>query len=210
VSRVTDLIYKAAFVTRWYFWYNLELTLLHASLPKDAPLWSPGSASEEAQALDQRRRDAQLAIFGIIRNYGSVCAACGACCKSKVDRFTAFDAAVRAAGPMPLRQYGRDIFSVPWMIVNGVQHTGERIAHALFKKPLPESELCENLGKKGCTLAHQDRPMLCASWFCPKYLRNMECEDLRKIAPKLREMERLHLQAARLIRKRNQEGKRQA
>jgi hypothetical protein len=35
----------------------------------------------------------------------------------------------------------------------------------------------------------------------------MACEDLRKIAPKLREMERLHLESARLIRKRNKEAK---
>ena len=197
---VGDLVYKAAFIGRWYFWYNLELAALHAVTPKGVPMWGSRSLAERAQALDRERQGVQVEIFRIIRNYGSVCAACGACCKERVDRYTAFDAAVRAAGPMPLRQYGRDILSLPWMVSNGVAHTWQRVAHGVTRRPLPEPDVCENLGETGCSLAHQDRPMLCASWFCPKYLRHMATEDLKAIAPKLREMERLHFKAAQLLR----------
>jgi hypothetical protein len=198
--RMRDALYKTGFILRWYFWYNLELVLLHAKLPQGVPLWSSGKAAARARELDRQRQDAQLAIYATIRNYGSVCAACGACCKEKVNRFTAFDAAVRAAGPMPLKHYGRDILSLPWMLANGITHTGQRIRWWLLRQPEPSVEVCENLGRTGCTLAHADRPMLCASWFCPKYLWHMETDDLKRIAPRLREMERLHQQAARLVR----------
>jgi hypothetical protein len=201
MNRIGAICYKAAFIGRWYFWYNLELALLHSLLPKNVPLWSSAVPSEEAKALDQKRRKTQLAIFGLIRNYGSVCAACGACCKEKVNRFTAFDVAVRAAGPMPLKHYGKDILSLPWMLSNGLLHTGQRVWNAIRRRPAPEADVCENLGTSGCTLAHQDRPMLCASWFCPKYLRHMSHEDLKGIAPKLKEMERLHFEAYRLAAK---------
>jgi hypothetical protein len=200
MARAGDLLYKTAFICRWYFWYNLELAFLHSVTPKGVPFHATGAGAKEARELDRQRQDLQLAIYATIRNYGSVCAACGACCKERVDRFTAFDAAVRAAGPMPLRRYGRDILSLPWMLRNGVSHTGRRVVDAVLRRPAPESEVCENLGKSGCTLSHQDRPMLCASWFCPKYLRHMAVEDLRRIAPELREMERLHFRAARLLR----------
>lgn len=201
MPRVGDILYKTAFIGRWYFWYNIELALLHAVTPKGIPVWSSRSRAEEAQSLDHERQNVQREIFRIIQNYGSVCAACGACCKERVDRYTAFDAAVRAAGPMPLQRYGREILSLPWMVSNGVAHTLQRVVHSVSRRPLPEPDVCENLGASGCTLAHQDRPMLCASWFCPKYLRHMAVVDLRAIAPRLREMERLHFQAARLLRK---------
>lgn len=201
MGRLGEAWYKAIFIGRWYFWYNLELAVLQSTLPKGTPLWMSSRFSDEAKELDRRRRDTQLSLYSHIRNYGSVCAACGACCKEKVNRFTAFDATVRAAGPMPLRHYGRDILSLPWMLVNGVRHTGQRIGYAVMRRSLPESEVCENLGKTGCTLAHQDRPMLCASWFCPKYLRHMNGDDLRGMWPKLREMERLHFESARLLRR---------
>jgi hypothetical protein len=189
MNRLGDLLYKTAFIGRWYFWYNLELAALHAVTPKGVPVWGSRALAEEAQALDRERRQTQTAIFSIIRNYGSVCAACGACCKEKVDRYTAFG------------KYGRDILSLPWMLANGITHTWSRAAHAVTRRPLPESGVCENLGERGCTLAHEDRPMLCASWFCPKYLRHVSTDDLRRIAPRLREMERLHFRAWGLLRK---------
>ena len=199
------MLYKTAFISRWYFWYNLELAALHSTLSKGTPLWTSRERAEEALALDRRRQETQRSIFRHISGYGSVCAACGACCKEKVDRYTGFDAAVRSGGPMPLRHYGRDILSLPWMVKNGIAHTWQRAVHAAQRRPLPPAEVCENLGQAGCTLAHEDRPMLCASWFCPKYLRHMKVDDLRGLAPKLREMEKLHFEAARLMR-RNRRG----
>ncbi|MBW3623908.1 MAG: hypothetical protein KY468_10925 [Armatimonadetes bacterium] len=203
MARVGEIAYKTAFIGRWYFWYNLELALLHAVAPKATPLWLTRQLADEARSLDQERQELQVKIFGLIRNYGSVCAACGACCKENVQRFTAFDAAVRTGGPMPLQRYGREILSLPWMVSNGIQHTWQRVMHAVTRTPMPESAVCEHLGKKGCTLGHQERPMLCASWFCPKYLRHIEHRDLKRMAPLLRDMERLHFRAARLMRRGN-------
>lgn len=201
-KKATQILYKAWFILRWFFFYNLELVFLHLLVPKAS--WKVLKDREVRQyllSLNQRRTQAQQEIYRILRPYGKICATCGACCLEPVNRFTLFDHTVRLEDKKPVPHYGQDILSLPWILKNGIVHTSKRVWRFLVGKPPEQVEPCPNLGFCGCTLKEVERPMLCASWFCPKYMLAMDPEDLTAIASPLREIERIHREITFLLRR---------
>lgn len=170
---------------RWYGAFNLRLTLLQATLPTYS-----GSAltNEKANGLNQRRIAAQNEIFSLIDGYESVCESCGGlCCQEQVERYTPFDQHIHEALEQPLQTYDTRIYSPFWMISNGIKHVASRLI-GRKTTPLP----CPYLAPTGCSIEREKRPMICASWFCPKYLRSIDQQDMQKLSYPLREIEAIH------------------
>lgn len=201
-KRTNPVLYKVWFILRWFFFYNLELVFLHLLVPKSSwRVLEDGEARQHLLSLNRQRIQAQQEIYRIIRPYGKICATCGACCLEPVNRFTLFDHTVRLCDKKPVPHYGRDILSLPWILKNGIVHTSKRVWRFLFGKPSQPIKPCPNLGAYGCTLNETERPMLCASWFCPKYMLAMAPEDLSAVTSSLSEIERIHREITYLLRR---------
>lgn len=179
-------IRRTAFLARWYVMYNARLMLLNDALPENGE--APCLSEDIASALDKKRRKAQAAIYSKIANHKSPCAECrGRCCLEEVDRYTAFDQAIHSGVGSPLEKYGGKIYSPSWMISGGLRRTFLRKVGA--DKTAPP---CRHLSPAGCTIDKELRPMLCASWFCPTYIRALSAEELEELAEDIAEIEAVH------------------
>jgi Fe-S-cluster containining protein len=183
------LFHRLRFFLRWVVFYNIELVWLSWRLPKIPAGAALGSAA------DERRREAHIALAGATANCGDVCADCGRCCLEDVNRFTAFDQIVREGSDSPAPSWDNRIYSVPWMIYNAVTHTVQRLLRTKVKSPP-----CSHLSPDGCSLARQDRPMICVSWFCPRAAFAMDSKSMNAAEAPLRVIEGLHRDALRTAR----------
>lgn len=188
---------KIKFVARWYLMYNARLVWLQARLPKDAD--KVCLVESDVAGLERRRRGAQAEIFDRVLKYGKLCAECGGrCCQEPVDRYTIFDQYIHGGLGRPLENYSGRIYSLPWLLANGFRHAVKRVT-GIGKEPPP----CRYLSPAGCRLKKEMRPMLCASWFCPKYLRSISPEDMLLLARPLKEIENIHCEIYRSSRNPN-------
>lgn len=184
---------KARFIARWYGLYNFKLILLQLRMPEAADKALP---KEAALLLDQRRRKAQTSIYRIVGKYGEVCAECGGrCCMEEIDRYTPFDQQIHGPLDRPLESYSGKIFSPFWMIKNGFKHQLDKVKGSNLAPPP-----CRYLSPAGCSLEKDMRPMLCASWFCPSYMRSLEDNDLIELEKHLAQVETIHVEVAKLSR----------
>ncbi|MHB0975969.1 MAG: hypothetical protein ACYC1U_02115 [Candidatus Aquicultorales bacterium] len=191
--KVTQSLYKSWFVARFYGLFNLQLIRLYKKITdaKGEPL-----SKEKASTLNDRRLQAHEDIFAVLKGYGSVCADCdGRCCREEVDRYTSFDNHIHSALDKPLESYSDTILDPVWMLVNGMKHTLAKKA-GRTEQPPP----CRYLSPTGCRLEKDERPMLCASWFCPTYLRSVDPKDLKRLAGPIKEIESIHKEIARSVR----------
>jgi len=186
------MLRRLRFLARWVLFYNAELVWLCWRLPRRIP---------EGVALppetDARRREAHLRLGEATAACAKVCAGCGRCCLEEVDRFTPFDQIARRATAAPAPSGDRRIYSVPWMIRNAGLHALQRLRPAA-KRPVPPS--CPHLTPEGCGLPRAERPMICVSWFCLTSALAMDRAAMAAAEAPLREIERIHREAARAAR----------
>ncbi|MDH7569451.1 MAG: hypothetical protein QHJ73_07690 [Armatimonadota bacterium] len=180
------------FLARWVLFYNAELVWLCWRLPKRLP-----RAAALPPEADARRRAAHRELSEATARANQVCAACGRCCLERTNRFTPFDEFVRAATPSPSPPGDRRIYSLPWMVANAVAHGVQRLLR--YGQPL-STEVCPYLEAEGCRLPREERPMLCVSWFCPRFVLTMSPAEMERLEEPLREVERLHRAAVRQAR----------
>lgn len=180
-----------SFFFRWFLHYNANLVWLQVRMPR-----IPEQPDEHiARALDSRRMKAQLKIFDIAGGYGHVCSSCGRCCLAKVERYTGFDQFIHKGTGKPLRHFDSTILHLPWMIKNGIRNTMTRLLN--HKGSYKES--CRYLGESGCTLPLEKRPLLCTSWFCPKYIFAMHPASLDALSEQLVEIRSIHREIAKTV-----------
>jgi hypothetical protein len=146
---------------------------------------------------NERRLRAHDDLARITDGCGSICASCGRCCLEDVDRFTPFDSIVRRSTTSPPPSEDRRIYYLPWMIWNSVYHAAQKLLPRSHRKPPPP---CRHLTPAGCGLPHQERPMICVSWFCPTFMLSMKPEDIKAMQVPLREIESLHQEALQFAR----------
>ncbi len=158
---------------------------MHAELPRG--LESVARSCAEAESLDERRRKAQMDIFGLVEKYADLCAGCGRCCQERVDRYTIFDRFIHEPLSRRLESCGGQIYDPIWMLTSGIKRTLNRY-YGLGDQPPP----CRYLSPGGCSIEKEMRPMLCTSWFCPKYIRKFTPEDIDKLEAPLSEIEAIH------------------
>jgi hypothetical protein len=179
------------FFFRWFLGYNASLVWLQAKTPE-----LPEQPNKHvARALDIRRKKAQMQIFDIVDDYSYICGSCGRCCVAKVERYTAFDQFIHKGTGEPLHHYDSTILRLPWMIKNGLKNTASR----LLNRKDSSKEFCRYLDESGCTLPLEKRPLLCASWFCPKYIFTMHPTSLNDLDKHLAEMKSIHYEIAHTI-----------
>ena len=184
--QLAESIKRVRFIWRWYFVYNVRLIWYSAHLPQG---FESASASESiAASLDRRRREAQKVIFDIIERHSGLCGDCGRCCLEEVDRYTAFDNYIHSSLDAKLSGFGNRIYDPIWMLSSGIKRSLMRYVKDDDNKPPP----CRYLSPEGCTIDKEMRPMLCASWFCPNYIRKFSSDDMDKLEAPLREIESIH------------------
>jgi Fe-S-cluster containining protein len=85
--------------------------------------------------------------------------------------------------------------NLPVMIAASFKRTVQRKIGKDIDQPKP----CRYLSQSGCTLTHEQRPMLCVSWFCPKYIFGMNPSSLDCLERPLREISLIHHQIAEAV-----------
>jgi hypothetical protein len=181
---------RLRFTLRWVVLYNIRLIWLNWRLPHRLP------AAALCPNADEHRRHAHALLADATMDCGTACAECGRCCAEKVDRFTAFDELVRSATDSPAPSWDRRIYSVPWMIWNGITHTGQR----LLGLSGGHKAHCQYHTADGCGLGRLDRPMICVSWFCLRAVSAMDTWAMDAAEAPLRIIEDLHKDALRVAR----------
>ena len=171
------------FLWRGVALYNVQLICLNGRPPRQVP--TPASYPA---AADHRRRRAHSVLGAATADASRVRATCGRCCLGGVDRFTPFDQMVRARATTPAPSASRRIYSMPWMIANGVGHFLEGRLTRRPEKPAA----CRYLSPNGCTLSRHERPMICVSWFCPTLVLATHPARLDQAEGPLREILALH------------------
>ncbi|MBS3910021.1 MAG: hypothetical protein KGZ93_10455 [Actinobacteria bacterium] len=180
-----------SFFLRRFLRYNVELFYLQSKMPK----WSEHPDEQLAQSLNDRRLAAHREILDATRDHGHLCGSCGRCCLERVERHTDFDQFIHAGIGQPLHHFDKKILNLPLMITTSAKRTVQR----MIGKDLAEPKPCRYLSKSGCTLTHQQRPMLCVSWFCPKYIFGMDPSSLDCLEKPLNEMRLIHHEIAKAV-----------
>jgi Fe-S-cluster containining protein len=151
--------------------------------------------------MDGRRRQAQLEVYEVTNAYGSICASCGNCCREATDRFSVMDAAVRADTDHPAPSFGTTLLSPVWELWNTLRHTAIRLASlGRPKVAMDKCNVCAHLTPTGCELALEDRPMICATWFCPRLMAAMSPTDLLQISKPMAVIEDIQREAVKDLR----------
>ncbi|HEY3374803.1 MAG TPA: hypothetical protein VGK02_07055 [Candidatus Aquicultor sp.] len=179
------------FFVRWFVRYNGRLYYLQAKMPElpDRP------DRQLARSLDTKRKVAHSKIRDITGGYGSLCRSCGRCCLERIERYTDFDQFIHAGMGEPLDHYDRKILNLPVMLSNSVKRAFAHLRGSAQNSQKP----CRYLGKSGCTLPHEKRPILCVSWFCPKYIFGMQPSSLDSLEEPLTEILSIHDEIAEAV-----------
>lgn len=190
---LAESIKRVRFFLRWYLVYNVRLIWYSANLPKGFE--SAKANGPMAASLDRRRREAQKAIFDIIEKHSGLCGDCGRCCLEEVDRYTAFDNYIHSSLGVELSGFGNLIYDPIWMLSSGLKRALMRQLKDDGSKPPP----CRHLSPEGCSIEKEMRPMLCASWFCPQYIRRFSSDDMDDLETPLSEIEAIHREIYRSL-----------
>lgn len=175
---------RLSFFLRWFVRYNTELYYMQAKMPE----LPERSDRHLARLLNDRRQESHMEILDATEDYRHLCSGCGRCCLERVERYTDFDQFIHEGIGEPLEHYDRTILRFPSMVLKSVKRALERSLGKDGKAQKP----CRYLGESGCTIPQHKRPILCVSWFCPKYIFEMQPATLDSLEKPLHEILLIH------------------
>ncbi len=186
---------KTKFILQWYLAYPLELAKLQEALLEKTRAQDSDDVWALSNGINEKRMAAQVEIGNTLAKYRRICADCGGrCCLESVERFTLFDRLVWKTAERDLDAHGTDILSLSWMIGNALKHALSRNNN---QDRQVAKDTCRQLEQGGCRLGYADRPMLCASWLCPRLIQAMDEIDLRTLSGPLESVRDIHREVVR-------------
>jgi hypothetical protein len=136
-------------------------------------------------ALNRKRMFLQQEIARVSSKSKACCVCMGRCCSGDHNLFTAVDYNLRRCSNKPLTSYG--FIPKENELLSNMTSFRKQLRYLLKSSRLSDStfnvkQRCAHLTEKGCSLAIQDRPIICLIFTCKEFRDGLSYNELIELA----------------------------